>query len=139
MWAPVTAQTNCKGVPSRPSLSVPLIKLLYTSMATMLKKRKHKVKRRNTEPHMQLGLTTGAGAAAGGCSSPAPQATPVLPYSAPHTRQTPWWTSVTPPHTPPRSKGEQFLFLKKEKLFFNCFSWEGRFVFYFSKFKVGIS
>ena len=56
----------------------------------MLKKRKHKVKRRNTEPHMQLGLIPGPGSgAAGGCSSPAPQATPVLPYSAPHTRQTP--------------------------------------------------
>ena len=35
---------------------------------------------------MQLGLTTGG---AGGCSSPAAQATPVLPYSAPHNRQTP--------------------------------------------------
>lgn len=32
-------------------------------MATMLKKRKHKMKRRNTEPHMQLPLA-GAGAAA---------------------------------------------------------------------------
>ena len=57
----------------------------------MLKKRKHKVKRRNTEPHMQLGLNpgTGSGGAAGGCSSPAAQATPVLPYSAPHNKQTP--------------------------------------------------
>ena len=49
--------------------------------ATMLKKRKHKVKRRNTEPHMQLALA-GAGGGGGGASSG-------VPSSAPHTRQTP--------------------------------------------------
>lgn len=47
-------------------------------MATMLKKRKHKMKRRNTEPHMQLPLA-GAGALALSEPSSAPPAhtTPV--------------------------------------------------------------
>ena len=35
--------------------------LLLTFQATMLKKRKHKMKRRNTEPHMQLPLASTTG------------------------------------------------------------------------------
>ena len=41
--------------------------------ATMLKKRKHKMKRRNTEPHMQLPLantTSGSGTGSGTCHVP---------------------------------------------------------------------
>ena len=69
-----------------------VISPLYTPIpfqATMLKKRKHKVKRRNTEPHMQLSLSGGQPA------SPAPQ-----PCSAPHNKNTPNTPLVDLCHSP---------------------------------------
>jgi len=44
-------------------------------MATMLKKRKHKMKRRNTEPHMQLPL-------AGATALPEPSSAPPVAGAA---------------------------------------------------------